>query len=218
MFEMTGTAWRASPKQTISCGSRRRDCFRLYKCVDSLWRRHFPAPRSSCSWPLSSDTVSSVVDTDTPSLDDIVEALPGITANDQSTDADDRKEACVSGEDDEAGGVLMEGGQDCDREIDVDNNDSVAVDSVTAKSAIGKAKRAGWGGDAAVDAETLLGNTVLLSISGGPKDMMVHPSLCVADDLGMEGQSVGYTTAAMEGCGFGVDHLALAWCKQVVTR
>lgn len=77
----------------------------------------------------------------------------------------------------------------------------------------------GWGGSAAgVDAEGLLGNTVLLSLSGGLKDLMVHPSLCVADGLGLEGQSVSFTTDVMDGCGFGVDHLALVWCKQVVGR
>lgn len=76
----------------------------------------------------------------------------------------------------------------------------------------------GWGGAAGVDAEGLLGNTVLLSVSGGLKDLMVHPSLCVADGLGLEGQSVSFTTEVMEDCGFQVDHKALAWCKQVVGR
>lgn len=74
----------------------------------------------------------------------------------------------------------------------------------------------GWGASANLDAEALLGNTVLLGVSGGLDDLMVHPSLCVTDGLGLEGQSASFTTEAMEGCGFGVDHLALAWCKQLI--
>lgn len=76
----------------------------------------------------------------------------------------------------------------------------------------------GWGGSAGVDAEGLLGNTVLMGVSGGLKDLMVHPSLVVTDGLGMDGQSIDVMTEAMEGCGFGVDHAALAWCKQPVGR
>lgn len=67
-------------------------------------------------------------------------------------------------------------------------------------------------------ADALIGDTVLLSVSGGTKDMMVHPSLCVTDGLGVPGQSVAFTTGAMDACGFGVDHLALLWCKQLVNR
>lgn len=74
----------------------------------------------------------------------------------------------------------------------------------------------GWGRSANFDAEALLGNTVLLGVSGGLDDLMVHPSLCVTDGLGLEGQSVSFTTEAMGRCGFGVDHLALAWCKQLI--
>lgn len=74
------------------------------------------------------------------------------------------------------------------------------------------------GGSAGVDVEGLLGNTVLLSVSGGLKDLRVHPSLTIADGLGLEGQSVSLTTEAMEECGFDVDHKALVWCKQVVSR
>lgn len=76
----------------------------------------------------------------------------------------------------------------------------------------------GWGGSAGVDAESLLGNTVLLGVSGGLKDLMVHPSLVVTDGVGLDGLSMDVTTEAMEGCGFGVDHAALAWCKQPIGR
>lgn len=69
-----------------------------------------------------------------------------------------------------------------------------------------------------VDATTLLGNTVLISVAGGLKDLMVHCSQCVAEGLGLEGQSVSYTTEALEGCGFGVNHAALVWCKQLTSR
>lgn len=71
---------------------------------------------------------------------------------------------------------------------------------------------------AGMTADALIGDTVLVSVSGGTKDMMVHPSLCVTDDLGVPGQSVAFTTGAMDACGFGVDHLALLWCKQLVNR
>ena len=76
----------------------------------------------------------------------------------------------------------------------------------------------GWGRVIGVDAESVLGNTVLVSVSAGPNDLMVHPSLCPADGLGLDGQSVVLNTSDVEGCGFGMDHLALVWCKQLVSR
>lgn len=93
-----------------------------------------------------------------------------------------------------------------------------AVQSQGLEAAKTNASVMGWGGPTGADAETLLGNTVLLSVSGGVQDLMVHPSLCVADGLGLEGQSISFTTAAMDGCGFGVDHLALVWCLQLADR
>ena len=67
-------------------------------------------------------------------------------------------------------------------------------------------------------AYALIGDTVLVSLTGGPKDLMVHPSLCETDGLGVPGQSVAFTTEAMDACGFGVDHLALLWCRQLINR
>lgn len=112
-----------------------------------------------------------------------------------------RRGACVAGD-----GGLDSSSEDC------------AVDDENPQTEASVSPVAGWGQAPGVDGETLLGNTVLLSLSGGPKDMMVHPSLCEVDGLGLEGQSLGFTTAAVDECGFGVDHLALVWCKQLVGR
>lgn len=95
---------------------------------------------------------------------------------------------------------------------------SCATDSPSAEVVTEGKRRKGWAGSAQADAETLLGNTVLLSISGGNQDTLVHPSLCETESLGLEGQSVALTTAVIGGCGFEVDHQALVWCLQLSDR
>lgn len=76
----------------------------------------------------------------------------------------------------------------------------------------------GWGGGGGASAELLLENVVLVSVSGGVNDLMVHPSLCVTEGLGLEGQSLAVTTNTIRDCLFGVDHLALVWCLQLGRR
>ena len=172
----------------------------LYPCIDSLWRWHSPPSGSSGSsrcWP----------------GDEAVAA-----AGEEGTDkaAATHEEACLAGDEGSSDGS----DEGCAAEPKVaDGSSETAALEPPAVGGPANAAVGGRGGSAAgVDAEGLLGNTVLLSLSGGLKDLMVHPSLCVADGLGLEGQSVSFTTDVMDGCGFGVDHLALVWCKQVVGR
>lgn len=193
----------------------------LYRCTDSLWRWHSSSPsasRFSSCWSRTDPTLeiaqsehSVAQDKSDETVHETVERVA-----DESAEAESQREACQV---DVGGGKPNE---DCavplvDRApADSQTVDSPTVDSSAAEEPVGPVM--GWGGAAGVDAESVLGNTVLLSVSGGPKDLMVHPSLCVTDGLGLEGQSVGLTTAVVEGCGFGVDHLALVWCKQLVSR
>lgn len=109
-----------------------------------------------------------------------------------------------------------DGSDTCSGDCPVPPIDPVLEDSATAGG--GVVPGLGWGGVVGRDAESLLGNTVMVSLSAGPNDLMVHPSLCVADGLGLDGHGVVLTTSEVEGCGFGMDHLALAWCKQLVSR
>lgn len=166
----------------------------LFHCTDSLWRWHSSAPsgsKFSHCWP-GGETVAAAVE------EGAVKAA-----------AASREDACLEGDDDSTGGTSAACA--ASPTADASSPETPGLDP-RGDAAVG------WGGSAAVDAEGLLDDTVLLSLSGGLKDLMVHPSLCVADGLGLEGQSVSLTTEAMEGCGFGVDHLALVWCKQLVGR
>ncbi|CAM9406051.1 unnamed protein product [Ectocarpus sp. 6 AP-2014] len=165
----------------------------LYKCTDSLWRWHSSPfdSRSSHCWSGSNGPALEISQSAAADEDSHEEAC--FTAGDESETAD---RGCPT---------LGTGGLE----------DGSALETAARGSVAG---RSGWGGSAGVDAETLLGDTVLLGVSGGLKDFMVHTSLCETDGLGLEGQSASFTTAAMEECGFGVDHLALVWCKQLIGR
>lgn len=165
----------------------------LYKCTDSLWRWHSSPSdsRSSHCWSGSNG----------PTLE---------ISQSAAADEDSHQAACFTAGDDSE---TAEGG------CSALGTGGIADGSALETAARGSvARNSGWGGSAGVDAESLLGDTVLLGVSGGLKDFMVHTSLCETDGLGLEGQSASFTTAAMEECGFGVDHLALVWCKQLVSR
>ncbi|CAM9199795.1 unnamed protein product, partial [Chrysoparadoxa australica] len=56
----------------------------------------------------------------------------------------------------------------------------------------------------------------LVSLSGGSADGAVHAELTDASRATPVGHSLTVTTSAMKGVGFGVDHLALVWCGQLV--
>eukprot|EP00903_Cladosiphon_okamuranus_P012207 g11449.t1 len=174
----------------------------LYQCTDSLWRWHSSSPTSSIfspCWP-GDETVSSAVEEG---------AGKGTAAT--------RESACLVGDEGSSDDADADAGEACAA------SETAAADS-SGTSRLAPARGAptnaavGWDGSAGIDAEGLLGDTVLLSLSGGLNDLMVHPSLCVTHGLGLEGQSVSFTTKAMDGCGFDVDHLALVWCKQLVGR
>eukprot|EP00752_Nemacystus_decipiens_P014209 g12638.t1 len=174
---------------------------RLYQCTDSLWRWHSSSPsRSRFSHCYPGDgTVAAAVEEGADKAAAPHEASC-LVSDDSSSDGSDADGACaasptVAAVYSETTGLEPAGGE-------------------ATNAAVGRGGSAATG----VDPEGLLGNTVLLSLSGGLKDLMVHPSICIADGLGLDGQSVSFTTEVMDGCGFGVDHLALVWCKQVVAR
>ncbi|CAM9487282.1 unnamed protein product [Ectocarpus fasciculatus] len=172
----------------------------LYKCTDSLWRWHSsPSPSPSPSDSRSSHCWSG---SNGPALE---------ISQSAATDEGPHQEACFAAGDESE---TAEGG--CSAPPGTGGlADGSALEAAGGGSVAGNS---GWGGSAGVDAEGLLGDTVLLGVSGGLKDFMVHTSLCETDGLGLEGQSASFTTAAMEKCGFGVDHLALVWCKQLIGR
>lgn len=195
---------------------------RLYQCTDSLWRWHSPSPSSTC-WS-TADKAIAQQSADNPTTDynkilsdevdgvpaqnEIVQSVKGVSNQEVLPSAAAKKEACF----------LAGDGSDTPSEDCPVASESLLTDSASVSVDPGVALGAGWGGTVGLDAAAVLRNTVLVSISGGAEDLMVHPSLCVADGLGLEGQTVDFTTAAMEECGFGVDHLALVWCKQLVGR
>lgn len=167
----------------------------LYKCTDSLWRWHSSPSdsRSSHCWSGRNGPALEISESAATDDDEGSHREACFAAGDESETAE---ESCSP----PGTGALADGG---------------ALETAARGSVVGNS---GWGGSAAVDAESLLGDTVLLGVAGGLKDFMVHTSLCETDGLGLEGQSASFTTAAMEECGFGVDHLALVWCKQLIGR
>lgn len=172
----------------------------LYHCTDSLWRLHSSSPSgNSRCW------------SGTGKLDNTAVAMAAETGEAAL------ESACLVGHDepDAAHG-------DCSSSstVSASSSQTTGLESAAAEDedGAGTVTVGGWGGSAGVDAKGLLGNTVLLGVSGGLKDLMVHPSLVVTNGLGLDGQSFDVTTEAMEGCGFGVDHAALAWCKQPLGR
>lgn len=157
---------------------------------------------------------------DTEQASENVQAGDALSSS--SDDGSTAEEVCSAGPDED--GTTNEGcATPAEKQQDFKGSGSETAESETVKpSEKRKERERGWGAGArgmeGVDAETLLGNTVVVSVASGPRDLMVHPSQCVAEGLGMEGQSVSVTTEAIEGCGFGVDHAALVWCKQLVSR
>lgn len=140
-----------------------------------------------------------------------------------STGADSiSQEACAAGGSQDCAIPAANSEEPVSSESIIIESETIESESVRAGSTkIAKPNVAvGWSGAKTdgVDAGALLGDIVLLGVAGGPEDLMVHPSLCVTEGLGLEGQSVSYTTQALEGCGFGVDHAALVWCKQLASR
>lgn len=192
----------------------------LYHCTDSLWRQHSSSPSKSAfshCWAHSDPT--DVLTAPSVLVNHGGEAEVATEARHEALpSSDDNKEIEACPADDDGSNAPAESDCAASPPTDTETADHVVADSETAESEAAVVPVAGWGGPAAVDAESLLRDTVLLSVSGGPEDLMVHPSLCMTDGLGLEGQSVGLTTATVEGCGFGVDHLALVWCKQLASR
>lgn len=196
----------------------------LYRCTDALWRWHESSPHTGAFSPCWSayGPAAEIAQTKGTSVlaDGGGATVEGVI--DQTGDGAPA-EGFLVGEA-EARNVASsagDGDDTCSGDCPVSPIDPVLEDSAATTSeaaAGGVVPVPGWGGVVGVDAESLLGNTVLVSVSAGPKDLMVHPSLCVADGLALHGQGVVLTTLEVEGCGFGMDHLALVWCKQLVSR
>lgn len=203
----------------------------LYRCTDALWRWHDSSPSTSAFSPCWSGYgpalespqpavgVSSLAD-GAGGDETVGEAVDGVVT-DETADSDHPAEAFLSEEVKNVASLEGDGSDTCSENCPASLVDPVLEESATSTSEAageGVVPGPGWGGVVGMDAESLLGNTVLVSVSAGPKDLMVHPSLCVADGLGLDGQGLVLTTSEVEGCGFGMDHLALAWCKQLVSR
>lgn len=196
----------------------------LYRCTDALWRWHESSPHTgafSPCWSSYGPATEIAQSKDTGFLAD----GGGETVEDVTDETVDSApaEALLVGEAEaqHVAGSAGDGDDTCSGDCPVPPIDPVLEGSAATTSeaaAAGVVPVLGWGGVVGVDAESLLGNTVLVSLSAGPNDLMVHPSLCVADGLGLHGQGVVLTTSEVEGCGFGMDHLALVWCKQLVSR
>lgn len=203
----------------------------LYRCTDSLWRWHSSSPSisgSSHCWVRPKTRARNIsLSTPVPPSEGYRNAKEMETLehdNEASGDSEIKSEgSCLesdgldaASEDCAAAAINTAVGADADVDTNAypDSSDGQRLSQEREDSGPVMGQRNTFG----MTADALIGDTVLLSVSGGPKDMMVHPSLCVTDGLGVPGQSVAFTTGAMDACGFGVDHLALLWCKQLVDR
>jgi hypothetical protein len=63
--------------------------------------------------------------------------------------------------------------------------------------------------------EPLPEGVAVISIGGGAADGLVTPALC---DAGQGPRIASATSSAVAGVGFGIDHKALLWCKQLLER